>query len=88
MAPMAAAALFATGRRSVGRQAGEQPERVLVAALADNLDGGELVFVAAFVAGQDDRGARLGEGALARDASCSLAKARFDASAARWPGAI
>ena len=55
---------FRDRRRRVGRQAREQAERVLVAALADDLDGGELVFVTAFVAGQDDRGARLGQGAL------------------------
>ena len=48
-------------RRESAGMAGQKPERVLIAALADDLDGGELVRVAGFVAGQDDRGARLRE---------------------------
>ena len=64
MAAIAAAAASHDRRRGIGRQAGEQPERVLVAALADHVDGRELVFIAGLVAEQDDRGARFDQRAL------------------------
>ena len=64
MAATATAAAFHHRRRGVGRQAGEEPEGVLIAALADNVHGGELVFIAGLVVGQNDRGARLQQRAL------------------------
>ncbi len=64
IASIAAAALLATAGETPDGRLDKQAQRVLVAALADNLDGGELVVVAALVAGQQDRGARVGERAL------------------------
>ena len=64
IAAAAAAALFATGGGCVRRQAREQTQCVLIAALTNDVDGGELFFVAGFVAGKDDRGARFRHDAL------------------------
>ena len=48
------------GVRLVGRQAVDQAERILVAAVADDRDGEDLVGHAAVVGGEHDGGARLG----------------------------
>ena len=52
------------GRRGTDGQAREQAERVLIAALADDVDGGEPVLFLGVVAEQLDRGAGLEHGAL------------------------
>ena len=46
-------------RRGAGRQAGEEPERLLVAALAHHVDGGELVLILGIGTEENDRRARL-----------------------------
>ena len=51
-------------RGNVGRQAGQEPKGLLVTALADHVDGRELVFFAAFVAREDDSSARFDQRAL------------------------
>ncbi len=56
---MASAAAFFTAGGALGRQAAEQRERVLVAALADHRDGVELVGLGRAVEIEHDRGARL-----------------------------
>ena len=50
---------FHDRRRGAGGKTLQKPERVLIAALLDHRDGGELVLVLGVVAGEQDRGARL-----------------------------
>src|SRR5262249_15528563 len=75
MAPISSARRDRRG--NVGRQAGQETKGVLVTALADPVDGGELVVFAAFIAREDDRGARFGQRAL-HASILLLRQRRFD----------
>ena len=59
MAAAALAAAFTTGAAVPAGKTLQKPQRVLIAALLDHRNGGELVIVLGVVAGEDDRRARL-----------------------------